>query len=278
MLRIGRYNMSELSLRRILFGVKMRISEIPHSLAWNFEGFSKENRDRLMSYRGRHCGERCFIVANGPSLLQTNLEFLKNEVTFGMNRIYLSFGSFTFRPTYYVAVNELILEQFSNEISGLKMPKFLNWNRRDLFDLSDPTISFLKSKLVIRDVFQPDISLPLVIGATVTFVSLQLAYFMGFTTVILVGLDHRYEDKGTPSKTERRTSESDRSHFHPQYFPKGVKWQLPDLLRSEVDFALAREAFEADDREIIDATIGGKCQVFEKADYLSLLKKLNLIR
>ena len=43
-----------------------------------------------------------------------------------------------------------------------------------------------------------------------------------------------------------------------------------DLLRTEIDFELARRAFEADGREIIDATIGGKCEVFRKTDYASL--------
>jgi hypothetical protein len=68
---------------------------------------------------------------------------------------------------------------------------------------------------------------------------------------------------------EIRTAEQDQSHFHPQYFPKGAKWQLPDLLRSEIDFSLAKNAFETDGRKIYDATIGGKCEVFEKVDYSS---------
>jgi hypothetical protein len=44
---------------------------------------------------------------------------------------------------------------------------------------------------------------------------------------------------------------------------------LPDLLRSEIEYRLAREAFEADGREIYDATIEGKCSIFKKVDYLS---------
>ena len=76
--------------------------------------------------------------------------------------------------------------------------------------------------------------------------------------------------KGKPSETETRAGEQDQSHFHPQYFPKGSKWQLPDLLRSEIDFSLARKAFEADGRKILDATIDGKCPVFERIEYSTL--------
>ena len=98
-------------------------------------------------------------------------------------------------------------------------------------------------------------------------VALQLAYFMGFSEVILIGVDHNFVEKGTPNKTEVRTAETDQSHFHPQYFPRGVRWQLPDLQRSEQAYALARAAFERAGRKILDATVGGRCPVFERVAY-----------
>lgn len=270
MIKLGRYALSEISSRRLWSALKVRLAEVPYSVAWNILTEARLNRERIRKFDGIHKGRRCFIVANGPSLKNTNLDLLANEITFGLNRIYLHFTETTFRPAYYVAVNELILEQFSNEIASLEMPKFLNWNRRSFFDGNDPSVFFLKSKMVINDSFQYDLTRPLVVGGTVTFVALQLAYYMGFQKVILVGLDHSYVDKGTPSETERRTAERDESHFHPSYFPKGMKWQLPDLLRSEVDYVIARRAFEEAGREILDATVGGNCPVFEKIDYLSL--------
>jgi hypothetical protein len=244
--------------------------EIPHTLAWRVQPFARINRERIHSFQGIHAGKRCFIVANGPSLAKTNLEFLKNEITFGVNRIYLYFNNTSFRPTYYLAVNELVLEQFSDEIRQLEMPKFLNWNRRSLYDPNDQRTVFLKSRMVIRDSFQSDMTRPLVMGGTVTFTALQLAFYMGVQKAILVGLDHSYIDKGIPSGTETRTAEKDESHFHPNYFPKGAKWQLPDLHRSEIDYSLAREIYERNGREIVDATLGGKCQIFKKVDYLSI--------
>lgn len=266
---IGRYKFSEITINRLASAGLARLKELPHEIAWSIDPVSQTNKANIRTYKDIHAGERCFIVANGPSLLKTDLSRLKNEVTFGLNRIYLRFDSTDFRPTYYVAVNELILEQFSQEIASLKFPKFLNWNRRSFFGRPDRDLLFLKSRLVIQDSFQPDLTSPVVFGATVTFVTLQIAFYMGFKTVYLVGLDHNYKEKGTPSKTETREAEKDESHFHSQYFPKGFKWQLPDLLRSEIEYRLAREAFEADGREIFDATIEGKCSIFNKVDYLS---------
>lgn len=269
MTMFGRYKINELSISRLLLAIKTRFLEIPHDFSWKFHAMSKINRKLLQKYKNIHSGERCFIVANGPSLTEINLELINQDISFGMNRIYLTFDSTSFRPDYYVAINELILEQFSSEIRKLKMPKFLNWNRRSFFTGPGADITYLKSKYVMNDFFQYDLTRPLVFGGTVTFVALQIAFYMGFGKVILVGLDHNYVDKGTPSKTQERKEEIDESHFHPQYFPKGVKWQLPDLLRSEIDYLLARRVYENDGRQILDATKGGKCQVFKKVDYMS---------
>jgi hypothetical protein len=266
----GRFNIMEMSLNRVLASLIIRINEIPHSFAWMYSSLGARNRAKLEEYKGIHTGERCFIIANGPSLRKINLELLKNDLTFGLNRIYLSFEHTSFRPTYYVAMNELILEQFSGEIQALDMPKFLNWNRRVFFNSRNTNTVFLKSKLVLKDSFQYDLVRPMVLGGTVTYVALQIAYYMGFSKVILIGLDHNYVDKGIPNRTEMRSADVDDSHFHPQYFPKGSKWQLPDLLRSELDYEIARKVFEKDEREIVDATIGGMCKIFKKTDFPSL--------
>ena len=205
MMRLGRYKLSEISINRVLSALKVRTREIPHTFAWEFLPSAHENQERIKAYREKHKGEQCFIIANGPSLLQTNLELLNNKTTFGMNRIYLRFNDTSFRPTYYVAVNELVLKQFAHEISELDMPKFLNWNQRSAFDLHDPNYVFVKTKLVVRDYFQDDLTKPLDFGGTVTFVALQIAYYMGFQKVILIGLDHKYAEKGIPNQTETRT-------------------------------------------------------------------------
>lgn len=48
---------------------------------------------------------RHWIVANGSSLNHTPLELLKNEITWGMNRIHLHYKKTTWRPTYYLMVD-----------------------------------------------------------------------------------------------------------------------------------------------------------------------------
>ena len=268
---INRFNLKEVTFQRILSAAQRRIQDIPHRVAWNgSSNSSKQNKERLSSYKNKHAGERCFIIANGPSLKTMDLSFLKDEITFGMNRIYLLFDEIPFLPTYYVCINELILEEFAQDINQLPMPKFLNWDRRSLYNLSDKNAIFLRYSLGLHDAFGYEPGKIQYTGGTVTYASLQLAYFMGFKEVILIGLDHNYVEKGIPNKVEIRQSDRDESHFHPNYFPKGVKWQLPDLLRNEVAYQMAKDAFTQDGRIVLDATPGGKCPVFERIEYRSL--------
>jgi hypothetical protein len=266
-----RVRLSELTPNRIYDAARRRIQDVPDSLAWSRSHSAQVNRDHLNRYRNRHRGQRCFVMANGPSLGGMDLRNLKGEYTISMNRAYILYEQWGFTPTYYVCGNELVLEQFAGDIARLSMPRFLNYNRRRLFShVKDDSLMYLRLGFRFRDEFRGDVTRTISSGGTVTFVSLQLAYFMGFETVILIGLDHSFVEKGIPNTTEVRQSERDDSHCHPDYFPKGIKWQLPDLYRSELAYALARQAFESDGRRIVDATPGGKCDVFPKSDFGTL--------
>jgi hypothetical protein len=92
---------------------------------------------------------------------------------------------------------------------------------------------------------------------------------MGFSKVILIGVDHNFASQGTPNTTVV-SSGADPNHFSGAYFGKGFRWQLPDLETSERGYANARHAFESDGRQVVDATIGGKLTVFPRVPYDSL--------
>jgi len=87
--------------------------------------------------------------------------------------------------------------------------------------------------------------------------------------VILIGVDHNYNTQGKPNTTVVSQG-ADPNHFNPNYFGKDFRWQLPDLDTSEVGYRMAREEYEKDGREVLDATVDGKLTVFRKVEYESL--------
>jgi hypothetical protein len=114
--------------------------------------------------------------------------------------------------------------------------------------------------------FSTEISLGIHEGWTVTYAALQIAYFLGFSEVVIIGMDHRYQFTGQPNDT-RRLEGPDPNHFCPEYFGGGQKWDNPDLEKSVESYQIARAEFEKDGRKILDATVGGACTIFEKINY-----------
>lgn len=241
-----------------------RLAQWPEAV---FHPLRRESVRRLAAYRERHHGQRCFIIGNGPSLKDTDLTRLRGEFTFGMNRIYLLFPELGFTTTYFVSVNSLVIEQSADEIRALPLPIFLSWRSHNLIK-STPEMMFLHTTYT-GPKFALDARGRLWEGATVTYVALQLAYYMGFTTAILIGVDHNFTSQGKPNTTVISQGD-DPNHFHAGYFGKGYRWQLPDLETSERAYRLARQAYQADGRQVLDATVGGKLEVFPKVEYTHL--------
>ncbi len=247
------------------------IRRIPELPAAYLHPWRRESIRRLSALKDVHKGKRAFVIANGPSLKQTDMSKLKDEFTFGMNRIYLMFPELGFSTTYLTVVNDLVIEQTADDLARLSLPKFLAWRSRRHFSKELPITqlpTFLYTSYTSPR-FSSDVRGRVWEGATVTNVTLQLAFHMGFQQVILIGVDHNYTATGKPNTTVVSQGD-DPNHFSPAYFGKGFRWQLPDLETSEVGYAMAREAYRTAGREVLDATIGGKLTIFPKVDYDSL--------
>ncbi len=230
------------------------------------------NTERIRHYRKKHVGQRCFLIGNGPSLKDMDLAPLKDEVTFGFNRIYLLFEKIGFETTYLVVSNLNVIRQFQDDIMALRCTKFLSEKARDGIQPRDD-IMFLKhvGGPDYPPTFSRDAAREVCGGGTVTYAAMQLAYYMGFEQVILIGVDHSFASKGNPNMLVTSQGD-DPNHFHPDYFGKGVEWQLPDLERSELSYRVAKYQFERHGRTIVDATVGGCLNVFPKVPYASLLR------
>lgn len=239
-----------------------RIKELPDAY---MHPWRKQSRKGLEAFHNIHQGKRCFILGNGPSLKQTDLSKLRNEYTFGMNRIYLAFDELGFQTSYYVSVNDLVIEQCAKEILNLNLPRFVSWRAGKKWLSNQEDLFFLYTTYT-EPKFAKDIRNRLWESATVTYVALQLAYYMGFEEAILIGVDHNFETKGKANTTVVSQGD-DPNHFHPEYFGKGFRWQLPDLEMSEIGYRMAKKAFENDGRKVLDATVGGKLTIFNKVEY-----------
>ena len=191
----------------------------------------------ISTLKDRYRGIDCVVIGNGPGLHNTPPDTIPSDMlSFGTNRIYLS----GYKPDFYVCVNDLVVEQFHEEILRelQGVTKFIPYRFRDYF-MHDPDTVFI---LTGADPdFYHDLSGPIWEGHTVTYVAMQLVSYMGFRAGFLIGVDHYFSTTG-PRNAERIEVEPDKNHFHPDYFGPGVKWNLPDLAMSEIAYSYAERA------------------------------------
>jgi len=243
--------------------------------------FFSRSRYRLAKLKNIHLNRRAFIVGTGPSLGVRDLDKLKNEVTFGCNKIYLAFFETDWRPTYYSVIDRIVAENNKNEIEQLSLTKIFSSVTKPFFkksknviwlnDLKSPTI---QGERQFR--FSTDVARGTYGGFTVIYTQLQLAYYMGVTEVYLMGVDFDFtESKRTGEKTsageEILKSGGEINHFHQDYRPKGERWTIPNLGYQYKAFQIAKKAFEKDNRRIYNASRRTKLDVFQTVNFDNLL-------
>ena len=242
--------------RTAIAGRLRQIAQARHRLA---PGYA-ENRRRLAAMRDSRRGETCVIIGNGPSMRGFDLDRLAGIPCFALNRGYLMWQGLARQPDFLVAVNDLVLHQFSDEIAATGLQRFVPWDFHRAFD-TVPGTHFIETQW--RPRFHRDITTGTWLGATVTFSALQIAYHLGFSRVVLIGVDHSFRFEGMPNGKLIATGD-DPNHFDPRYFSGGAEWHAPDLSLSEVAYGMANDAFRADGRVILDATARGQLRVFPR--------------
>ena len=238
-------------------------------------------RPALHALRAKYKGtKRAFIVGNGPSLNQTDLALLKNEVTFCVNGFFLKAPELDWKPTFYMVEDHLVAEDRSAEINALSgsvklFPAYLAY----CIDAADDVIFFNhRPRFSYPDGFDfsRDAAEITYTGCTVTFTMMQLAHWLGFEELILVGVDASYN---IPEDAREDTdygvgvldmASDDTNHFHPNYFGKGYRWHDPQVGKMIEAYEEAYRETNNSGRAILNATVGGALEVFQRVSYGSL--------
>lgn len=228
----------------------------------------------IKSLKNLKKGKRCFIIGNGPSLTTNDLNKLLNEDTFAFNRIYYLFDKTQWRPTYYMCVDAGVL--------GMNLPNIQDLNLKNIF-LSSIVKNKIQRKENIHFIYdyskfkinrwgfdQPyiseDVSDHFCLCFTVTFDAIQLAIFMGYTEIYLLGVDHNYSVKAN-SKGKITKDDSIKDYF------EGLEKTAITAMNYEATteaFNVANKYCRSHGITIKNATRGGKLEVFERVNFDTL--------
>jgi len=239
-------------------------------------------RSKLKQLKNLHADQkRCFIIGNGPSILQQDLTKLKNEITFVTNWFVLHDQFEELNSNYYCVSDPLMWnkekalpEMFYERLNKNKeIVKFFEHTakpickRGNLFRGHKIYFIWLNGSKKVKDGFiSLDISKYVCHGHTVIIdFCLPIAYYMGFKEVYLLGCDCDYKID---------SSNHDIPHFYDRKrvltkMARGTEEPLyTELVMSS--YRIVKRVFEAEGRKIYNAGAGGKLEVFERVNYEKL--------
>lgn len=252
-----------MSVRSYLYSIKQYIN-------------NKRVCDELKKYKNMHKGQRCFIIGTGPSLTPEDLERIKDEISFGSNRIFEIYPKTQWRPTYYMNQDFPLIRKYMDQIDRLDAKGvFLPIEFREDFRGNQRVSHFV---LRHRDFypmaadFSRNVHRYLGQGFTVTYGAIQMAHYMGFSEVYLLGIDHNYSislnEKGIPV-----LNDGVQDYFKGSTASnKGLN--LPRVAESTVAYMTARKFSDRQKNfTVYNATRGGKLEAFERVDLDEVLNQ-----
>lgn len=143
---------------------------------------SAEFGQNIQSFKGLHKSKKLFILASGPSLADHDLTILDRRITMTLNRSCLLYK----HPTYQCAMDQRLFEEYQSELK----------QARYLFTLQNRPWG-VPINLLGSEGFSFDLQTGIYSGYTVAYFALQVAVYMGFSTIIYLGLDLLHRDGKT---------------------------------------------------------------------------------
>ena len=160
----------------------------------------------LRDLKNTHEGERCFIVATGPSLTYEDLHAIKDEYSFGMNSCVLALEKTDWIPSLYGIQDEYVYlkvkEVLMQEAKIRLKDKILVADT--MAKLCPETAIFHqfphtfmdhkydhKKTGIVR--FSQDCDIIVYDGYSILFSLMQIAVYMGFKEIYLLGCDCTYK-------------------------------------------------------------------------------------
>ena len=234
------------------------------------------NGKRLAKLKDIHAGQRCFIVANGPSLRIEDLELLRErgEICFGMNRIFKFFDQTAWRPTYYVCEDINIFQNCQDEINALPAElKFIPINHKWYNGVNIKNATYFWANYNrdkdYPDSFSTEIAKQMDSMGTVTFTCMNIAAYMGFSNIYLIGVDHNYQV--TINENGETIVDRDAKDYFCDNYDDDIKdLVVHDMRQNTIAYRKAKHFCDAHGIRILNATRGGKLEVFERVDFDSL--------
>jgi len=237
------------------------------------------NKHNILKLKNSHEGERCFFIGLGPSLKISDLNQLDRECTFAVNSVFKLFEQTTWRPTYYLNQEFIVPDREYRWKKFIEMADKYQKIPNMFFPLC-PISKKIMAKypdaitLPIADDwcrysispmrhFSLDCSRIINAAYLSMYSAMQLAVYMGFKEIYLIGVDANY--------TSVQPHCYDRDEMDKRYFSTQIK---ADTNTQGINrgFEAMKNALEIlPEVRIYNATRGGSLELFPRVNFDDLM-------
>ena len=229
----------------------------------------------LKQFKNIHNGETCFVIGNGPSMTVDDLDRI-HELgikSFACNKIFLIFDETKWRPDYYFVSDSKIVKEIDFEATNLKK-EHMFFPRKFKREIGFGNFyELLAHEWKTHGDFSTNVHHGIYQCETIIAEAIQMAYYMGFSKLYIVGVDFNYNMQNV-NKDAKTFENGENNYFIKDYAQTGQVLNLPDQYSNILGFEAARKGFEDNGREIYNATRGGKLEVFVRKNLDEVFKQL----
>lgn len=173
------------------------------NVLYSYGAMSKLSKRKIVSYKNSFKDQNIYIVGTGPSILDTDLSRLEDKIVIFLNNAFRLTSEFSPKNAFVVISDHLRAMELRTEIERRSIETFVTTDKV-LNNAVDPRIFqkpyiFLMPKLNTKTNgefqfsaafgFSDDIQTGVYLGKSVVFPAIQVAYFLGASTISLVGVD-----------------------------------------------------------------------------------------
>lgn len=247
--------------------------------------------ERIRDFKNKYENRRCFVIGTGPSLTIGDLEKLEHEICFASNSIYALYPKTNWRPKYYCTIDGIMAKMLNNNSQKLAYiidncdAMFTGVERYRYYkDVLENVKKLYFFNTVYEDNekshigFSDDAEIQLYGGGSVTYRLLQLAVYMGFTKIYLLGVDFSYSTEISANGSVKKNAVNNHNEVI-ELEEQAIGYSDIDRFGHDyaafVDYQLwgyqaAKKYADAHNIKILNATRGGKLEVFPRVNFDSL--------
>lgn len=173
-------------------GLGKKMVNAKYSLLYSMRPSVREMLQRNSAYKDSYSGEKCYILGNGPSLNDIDLERLNGKYTFTVNEFYKHCNELT--STFHVMIDPGYFSEKHKEYYEYVSEKTnLITDYRAAGRIIDSDSAICVCADIMENTFvSVDMSKRMTGCSNVVLMAIQCALYMGFKEIYLLGCDHNY--------------------------------------------------------------------------------------